>query len=55
VSALLALLAEPDSAGTVLSTHGETLTGLLPHWQDCATSDAPLENVTAKGGSVDRP
>jgi len=51
LSALLALLAEPTSGGAVLCTHGETLTGLLPHWQESASSDAPLDNVTAKGAA----
>lgn len=51
VTALIAVLAEPTSAGTVLCTHGETLSGLLPQWQESATSDAPLDNPTAKGAA----
>jgi len=51
VGELITLLAEPRTAGAVLCTHGETLTALLPRWQETAASDAPLPRGTAKGAA----
>jgi phosphohistidine phosphatase SixA len=51
LTALLALLAEPTIAGTVLCTHRETLSRILPQWPDAPRTDAPPRDKTAKGAA----
>ena len=51
LTALMSMLSEPSIGGTVLCTHGEALTRILPQWQDLPRTGGPPDDKTRKGAA----